>query len=316
MSNVLLIGSNALREWGIQIERPNLDFDLIAPMDSIKEIIAANPTRFAKIQHSEDANHLFLFPAQKDDRIFDIEIAWPETVSQELIDLVRLNGLCKVADNDWLAVHPSVVLALKLSHKYKKNSRHFTKTMRDIQQLQALGFKVPKVLSDWLKRRKKWTYNYKHPKLEGNTKKDFFNDDGIKYVYDHDSIHVAVKHLPQPAYRYFQPDGEEVHTSKEDFFAQPTQVQLLAVLEESYVLSLERAIVPFNLKTVEQRKKAFDTALEKVCTSITSGWFRKFAWDNFDLVNSMYDQEYVDRFWNEVESGNVKPHNPENGNVY
>ena len=318
MNNVvLLIGSNALREWGIPVERTNLDMDLIASMDGIKELLVNNPTRFGKIQHSEDANHIYLFPREKDDLIFDIEIAWPDSVSQELIDLVRLNGLGKLVDGDLIAVHPSVVLALKLSHKYKKNSRHFLKTMRDIQYLRSLGFKVPKVLSDWLKRRKKWTYNYKHPKLEGGvSKKDFFNDDGIRYVYDHDAIHVAVKHLHQPAYRFFQPDGEEVGTSKEEFFAQDTRVQLLAVLEESYVLSLERAIVPFALEGYELRKQAFDTALSKVCTSITSGWFRKFAYDNFDAVNALYDQEYVDRFWAAVERGEVAPYNKENGSVY
>jgi hypothetical protein len=80
------------------------------------------------------------------------------------------------------------------------------------------------------------------------------------------------------------------------------------VLEESYVLSLERAIVPFELTDYDKRKKAFDTALIKVCTSITSGWFRKFAWDNYDDVCALYDQEYVERFWREVEKGNVAPY--------
>lgn len=313
----LLIGSNALRAHGIAVERRNLDMDFIATMDSIKAMIDQNKTRFVKIQHSEDANHLFMFPRNGNDAIFDIEIAWLDSVSDTLIDIVLNNGLYKMTEEGYYAVSPSVVLALKLSHKYKKNSRHFLKTMRDIQMLKGLGYKVPKCLSEWLKDRKKWTYDYKHPKLEGGvTKADFFKDDGIRYVYDHDSIHVAVKHLHQPAYRFFQPDGEEVGTSKEEFFAQPRDVQLLAVLEESYVLSLERAIVPFNLKTFEQRKKAFDTALEKVCTSITSGWFRKFAWDNFDEVNDLYNQEYVDRFWHEVESGNVKPYVKEESNGY
>lgn len=313
----LLIGSNALRAYGIPVERVNLDIDLIASMDSIKELIARNPQRFSKIQHSEDANHIFLFPSKKGDVIHDIEIAWLDSCSDTLIDIVLNYGLFKMTEEGWYAVHPSVVLALKTSHKYKKNSKHFLKTMRDIQMLKSLGYKIPKCLSEWLKERKKWTYNYKHPKLEGGvTKSDFFKDDGIRYVYDHDSIHVAVKHLEKPAYRYFQPDGEEVGTSKEDFFAQPEYVRLHAVLEESYVLSLERAIVPFNLETYEQRKKAFDTALEKVCTSITSGWFRKYAWDNFDKINEMYNQEYVNRFWAQVQQGLVKPHNPENSNAY
>jgi hypothetical protein len=314
--SALLIGSNALRHYGIGIERANLDVDLIATMDSIKEIIARAPQKFSKIQHSEDANHVYLFPSEKGGMIYDIEIAWLDSVGDQLLDIVLNNGLYKTTEDGFYAVSPGVVLALKVSHKYKKNSKHFLKTMRDIQLLKSLGYKIPKCLSEWMKERKAWTYNYKHPKLDGATKKDFFSDDGIKYVYDHDSIHVAVKHLDQPAYRYFQPEGEEVATSKEEFFAQPERVRLHAVLEESYVLSLERAIIPFDLKTFDQRKKAFDTALEKVCTSITSGWFRKYAWDNFDKINDMYNQEYVDRFWCEVESNNVKPFDPEAKSAY
>lgn len=55
-------------------------------------------------------------------------------------------------------------------------------------------------------------------------------------------------------------------------------------------------------------RKAFDTALEKVCTSITSGWFRKFAYDNYDEVASLYSNEYVYRFQAMAASNSVKLH--------
>src|SRR5690606_9855394 len=122
------------------------------------------------------------------------------------------------------------------------------KTMRDIQMLRAKGYQVPKSLKKWLKLREKETYSYKHPKLMGVTKGEFFSDDGIKYVYDHDSIHENVAIGEKPAYSYYQPDGEQIGASKEMFFRAPLATRLLGVLEESYVLSLERSIVPFNLK--------------------------------------------------------------------
>ena len=41
-------------------------------------------------------------------------------------------------------------------------------------------------------------------------------------------------------------------------------------------------------------------ALEKVCTSITSGWFREYAWENYHRVVHMYKtlgvNDYIDRF--------------------
>jgi hypothetical protein len=49
------------------------------------------------------------------------------------------------------------------------------------------------------------------------------------------------------------------------------------------VLAIERSLVPHpGKKTPEQ---AYLMALEKVCTSITSGWFREFAWENYEIAS-------------------------------
>jgi len=50
-----------------------------------------------------------------------------------------------------------------------------------------------------------------------------------------------------------------------------------------------------------------------VCTSITSGWFREYAWENYDrvldLYNSLGDDYYIRRF---VESQHLlKPYTGE-----
>lgn len=88
------------------------------------------------------------------------------------------------------------------------------------------------------------------------------------------------------------------------FFAQPENIRLLGVLEESYVLAIERAIVPHNTPP----KKAFNIALSKVASSITSGWFREYAWENYDAVQALYSDDYVKRFQKAVENGIVRPY--------
>lgn len=123
-------------------------------------------------------------------------------------------------------------------------------------------------------------------------------------MYDHDTIHLSVMRGDRPAYEMFKADQAEVMCSKDLFMAQPRQIQLNAVLEESLVLALERSQIPHG-KHVSPRK-SFDMALEKVCTSITSGWFRSFAWENYFSVAAMYDDNYVTKFWDDVESGLVK----------
>jgi hypothetical protein len=214
--------------------------------------------------------------------------------------------LCKehpdLTDGD-LCASPGVCLALKLSHRYKKDSPHFLKTMRDIQWLRSQGVTVPEVLKDWLKDREAATYSYKHPKLNQG-KSQFFDTPGITYQYDHDDIHKAVAVCREPMYRRYMKDGAEVQCDKDKFFALPNSLRMIGVLEEAYVLALERCLIPFNFTT--DPKKAFDTALMKVCTSITSGWFREFAWENYDMIQFIYSGRYVDKFHTALAEGNIK----------
>ena len=197
-----------------------------------------------------------------------------------------------------------VCYALKMSHRYLKNNPFFLKTMRDIRYLESCGAKIPENLLEWFKFREKETYTYGHPKLNQD-KKNFFNDDGVNYKYDHDTIHVAIKLYDKPAYEYFKADNEEVLCSKEKWDALPEELKLAAVFEESAVLSIERCLVPFDFSTPP--KKAFLMALEKVSTSITSGWFREYAWNNYDRVAAMFSDDYVDKFKNALATGQIKP---------
>lgn len=191
-------------------------------------------------------------------------------------------------------------LFLKLSHRYKKDSPHFLKTMQDIHLLRLAGANLPEGYELLFKSREAETYTYLHPNL--NQGKDtFFDASESFYKYDHDSIHRAVAVKGVPAYTLYMQDGAQVQTSKEKFFALPEETRLNGVLEESYVLALERSLIPYDFKP--NPKQAFDMALSKVCTSITSGWFREFAWENYFKVQSMYNANFVDKFQANLDRG-------------
>lgn len=190
------------------------------------------------------------------------------------------------SDDDIRVVKPEVVLMMKLSHRYKKDSVHFQKTRKDILTLRKQGVKLDDYLSKILVERQRLT-NSAGYKLNVN-KKEFFTDN-VPYVVDHDlDLHIPLAHLEQPAYRYYMKDGAEVFCDKEKFFALPEEYRLYGVLEETYVLACERALIPHGTDP----KKAFDIALEKVATSVTSGWFREYAWENYDKIQTMYNPEY------------------------
>lgn len=210
----------------------------------------------------------------------------------------RLLAYCENVERTNKNAELNVLYAIKMSHRYKRNSPHFLKTLRDIQFFRHKGANLDcEELQEIVKLREKESYNYTHPVLN-QSKENFFSGDGIDYVYDHDTIHEAIALGKQPAYTYYIQDGAAVMTSKEKFFAVHQRVRLAGVYEEVCVLALERSQIPFDF-TIDP-KHSFITALIKVCSSITSGWFREFAWENFDTIIAMYrargEDDYVKRF--------------------
>jgi hypothetical protein len=294
MTKFLMVGSRALAAQapGLLRRKP-LDLDMICTEEKALELVQARE------------KHHYYFNANK----IIIEDDYP--IELDLTNRESSKLLYEYAEKDPHTIHtPSgmiasleVLLALKTSHKYLKNSKHFWKTATDYHTLKQVVSLSPEMQAI-VKLREKETYTYKHPKLNVS-KQDFFNDD-VPYVYDHDSIHRAVAIGEKPAYTYFAKDGEQVASDKSKFFALDRLIQLRAVLEESYVLSLERSQVPHPGAMTP--RASFLYALSKVCSSITSGWFREFAYENIFEVASMYDESYMTKFQDGLSSGIVIPY--------
>lgn len=244
--------------------------------------------------------------------ICEFDIAWEGSMAEGFLRFAEAHPNEFHRKGQWLVPSLDVLLLLKMSHRYKKDSPHFLKTMRDIHWLRYKGAKINEDIHPYYLLRMAQTLSYAHPKL-AVSKEGFFDAEatGVPYTYDHDSIHEAVKTFGKPAYTYFKPEDSPVLCSKEMFFAERFAVQLAAVAEEAYVLALERSLIPYpNGKTP---REAFDMALMKVCTSITSGWFREFAWEHYHAVQSIYDETFVDKFRWGLRDGVVKPFK---GSVY
>ena len=200
-----------------------------------------------------------------------------------------------------------VLYTIKMSHRFKKTNRvsEFEKTISHILLMEKNGAKITDELKEIYKTRMEETYNYSHPKLN-KIKSEFFTDD-VPYIYDHDTIHEAVKFLDKPMYRYFIIPEQDVLCSREKFTSLSYQNKLLAVYEEASVLTLERSIIPYKITDQDKIKEKFRFALMKVCTSITSGWFREFAWRNYFEVLEMNKQnDFYFKFLDGLKSGIVK----------
>lgn len=304
MMKLLMIGSGALRADGVNVPRREVDVDLISDIDSMVHLVdrLKESKKFGRHRGSRQTRtgvaHVF------DTRVFEFEII--ETSPLCSLEAYEV-GMRDTSDSVHIAgvevpfACAEFVYTLKMSHRYLKNSPAFLKTMDDIHACRARGRGV--IVDDgFYERRMAATYDYGHPSL--NVRKEDFFTSNVPYVYDHDSIHRAVAVKDVPAYTLYMRDGADVMTDREKFDRLPRIVRLRGVLEESYVLALERAVIPHGVDP----RRAFKMALEKVCTSITSGWFREFAWENYGAVRRMYDPTYVDKFEAALARGDILPY--------
>lgn len=298
---ILVIGSRALHKAGLipQSDIENSDWDFISlkhDWDSFRnkmngyvvEVKAPDVEAFSCIHNGKKT-------------FFESYIVTPETTNTSNYLALMYEWQNPNNQKDELSgfywASPELCLALKLSHRYKKNTKHFRKTMRHINYLMNRGVRLNDKLELLKDMREKETLNYAHPVLD-TTKEKFFVDDF--YIYDHDTIHESVKLLDQPAYKFYMKENSQVMTDKEKFFSLPEEIKLAGVYEEACVLALERSQIPYGDRCSPE--ESFKMALEKVCTSITSGWFREYAWNNYHNVVAIYNKmgkdDYVKRFNN------------------
>lgn len=126
-------------------------------------------------------------------------------------------------------------------------------------------------------------YGDKTPSLM-KTVDDFFND-GVSKRYDHDLIHKYVAFEDEPMYRKLQADDRTVFC-QENLWNKLTYIQKLrCVAEEAFVIAIERYIIPMDMPY----KSAYRNALRRICTTLTRGWFRRFAIDNYEAIFKLFD---------------------------
>lgn len=299
---MILIGSRALMlRAPMLLSRKPSDFDFIASEAEAMDWLQSNADKIGASQVSRPKENKLISQGNVN---IEFELIEPGNSADQLLQLVKEDKQT-IKTPFGLVPNLDLLFTLKTSHRHLKNSPHFWKTLFDWHKMRDFGAKIRPEYKEFLKLREKETYTYNHPKLNVN-KKDFFSEDqGVKYKYDHDSLHRAVKNLDIPAYCYFMEDASEVYCSKEKFFSCSKEIQNYSVVEESAVLALERSLVPFP--GVLSAKQAWSLAFSKVCTSIASGWWRAFAYDNAMEILKMYPEDFVSKFEKGLKDGTVLP---------
>lgn len=304
-----VIGSHAInrqlfKQRGFSLRRP-MDLDLVGTLEQVEDFVARHYSHVSQRYTIDNGSKLIVKADTSllaNSSILEVELVTAGSTAEALQNII-LSDSATLRTANLAYASLDVCYMLKMTHRYLKDNPHFLKTMNDIHALRSLGATIRPEFAEFVKSRERATYRYSHPKLN-QSKTNFFSGDGVEYVYDHDSVHESVKQGSQPAYTYFQSQQAEVMCDMNKFFELDRQIQLNAVYEESCVLALERSIVPFG----SAYEPAFVIALEKVCTSITSGRFREFAWENYREVRSMYTHDTFNKFFSDVAAGLVAKH--------
>jgi len=223
----------------------------------------------------------------------DVQRYWIDEF-QELIDR---NGSAK-----YLA--PNLLYNLKCSHFGW--DIHWLKTANDILFLKSKGCKFDpelykKLVNGWIKvHGKKWAA------LKDKDAGAFFND-AVNRKYVHDDIHKAVAVYDEPLYYRILENENSVKCLERKFKQLSIRDQLLLVQEEIWVTALERYLIPSDFTAGD--KLSYSKSLKKLITTMSSGWFKMFIIENYHLLYSSNDKQYITKFKQAEKEGKLRLEN-------
>ena len=257
--------------------------------------VIATPSETTKLTGVEAIDRFYSIV--KDNRRIDIFVAYPNSTGEDYLKYCDAITSEVVAPLD-------VILSIKNSHKYIYRGK-YRKSFKHLMDYSKL-LKITKLTPELTELSKRWGEEFilsfnegelkrlKLPKLKGKDSVAFFTDK-VKYYYEHDSIHELMAHYDQPMYLRTKID-ETVECHKSLFEALTHDDKIKQVLQECYVIALERCLYPLIMGESNipafTHEDAFKYALVRVSTNLTGGWFRKFASDNFSDIYKSYDVGY------------------------
>lgn len=296
---MLLIGSKALNYY---IPKEYIDIDFIASkeeVDHFRKIL--KPMRVKETEYI-----ISFFDIEKND-IFD-----RDNIEFLLIDNSKaLTKYYNLIDNHNFYVKyatKEILYSIKKSHinfpiKFNKHIIDY-KLLYDLydkdiyEDITILNRKETEVRVGKLKT----------PKLNKSRTEFFDQSKGfVKSYFVHDDIHRMVAHQENPIYVKLQKKKDSVWCSKDLWNKLPQIEKIQCVLEEGYVIALERIILPFlfDNKKYYSYDKAIEWALMRICTTLCSGYFRDFAVNNYFEIKNNINPIFVQDFLTKVDNKEI-----------
>lgn len=280
--------------------REPADLDLVVPYDKIDEVAA----KYGVIKTRDDQFvTVHQFDSQKKVEMF---VASPGNAMWMYLE--RYNAF---DGEHFIDTHG--LYSLKKSHIHMPMK--FEKHIRDYCLLHnAIGGKdlMPEITKqNNLDIKARLKRKYESPSLNKSVKDFFAQSEGlVPSWFIHDDIHRVMAHYEKPLYERMQNDLSQAWCEEDLWNKFSFEDKCKCVLEEAYVIALERRIIPVlygGVKEYFSPLAALNWSMMRVCTTLTSGWFRSFATANFiDIMDIYADKNYVKKFLQKVSDGEIK----------
>lgn len=291
---MLLVGSKALKHW-LPTSRNGMDFDMVATRAELDKLIDINAQ---DITHHKANFDGIKHGLRIDGKPVEVELIEPGK-SNEILARLATGPMTSLFGCDVQIADPAVLVAVKKSHINLPIS--WWKHIMDYHKLKALKPVMTEEHNKaWAMRRveseTRWGKMPKPNLMVSN--EEFFGKSQkiVNRTFIHDDLHLSTCFYERPLYEKLKTDQTLAWCDKKLFVALSHEDQVKCVQEEAFSIALERKVIPaINAEMAYTSELAFRHAVERIGTTLTSGWFREFTQENaLEILNHGVD--YVGKF--------------------
>lgn len=318
----MLVGSAAAQYW-VELGRWPADYDLIVRPRVFERWKNEYSSLINSFEETHPNKYRMTLNGMCGDK-FEIEYAIPGSSAEWFMFHSEGANITKrhiAAGLEVGIAPPGALLALKRSHLTWP--RFWQKHIADYHALLEAGHEMGNWRPGmWLRHEEKMRFD--PPKEQTSlavSNDEFFHvsESALQRLYSHDDLHLVVAYYDRPLYERCKTDINKAMLSQKLFNAMSPLNQQRLVREEAMAIALERRLVPLICDSIslveagvldcveipsEKVNEAYSYALQRICTTLTSGWFRGFAIDNWRHIKTP-DVDFAARFSDAVKTGKI-----------
>ena len=290
---MMLVGSKALKLW--TEARPGLDWDFVATRSELDQLVAINSDKITHRKSNYDGKKFALRIGGKPVEIELIDVGG----SNEMLVALSKGPTIQLFGCDVQVADPAVLYCVKKSHL--NLPINWWKHIMDYHKIKTLN---PVITLDHVKAWKlrpveseaRWGKMPK-PNLKMSNEEFFGRSQKlVNRTFIHDDLHFSTCFYERPLYEKLKTDQSMAWCDRKLFEALSHEDQIKCVQEEAFSIALERKVIPaINESNNYSAELAFRHAVERIGTTLTSGWFREFTQENA-LEILKHGVDYVGKF--------------------